>query len=273
MNIYGYGCYPVGAKDPFRSTIYKALRGQFLPKENIYLDSMGDRTNLFGLLDSCSTEDAIVIINRRTLGGTTEFRKLWQEIVLARKINLLIVDEGADSRIDYYSTCDYGFSRFPDAVIEEKWARLKKDVFEGNTNSKVGRKNAVVTSRFKEVYWYYQSFCIKVDEAYTNLGISKQTFYNLSKEYEESEEYLIALKEHYQLHDLPKRGGVTKEIEMLLLNVERMGLSIEEACRVLGMKELSDIEYHRYKLAKEGGRKEQFRLEAENYRPDFLKTH
>lgn len=119
------------------------------------------------------------------------FAVLWQEIVIARKINLLIVDEGADSRIDYYSTCDYGFTRFPDVVIEEKWVRLQKDVFKGNTNSKVGRKNAVATSRFQEEYWYYQNFYIKVDEAYTNLGINKQIFYNLSKEYEESEGYLI----------------------------------------------------------------------------------
>lgn len=273
MNIYGYGCYPVGSKNPYRSTIYKVLRGQFLPKENIILDVMGDRSNLNELVNRCDREDAIVIINRRTFGGTTEFRRLWQEVVINRKINLLIVDENSESRIDYYSSCDYSFVRFPSDVINEKWERLQKDVFEGRTNTKAGRKSAIITSRFVEVYWYYQHFYVKVDEAYANLGVSKSTFYNLCKEYEETEEYVEELNNHPELHNLPKRGGVTKEIELLLLYVERMGRSISEACESIGIRELTQIEYNRYKLAKAGGRKEQFRLEEELHQDDYLKTH
>lgn len=272
MNIFGYGCYPVGAKDPYRSTVYKALRGQFLPKENIVLDCMGDRTNLMGLISTCASDDAIVIINRRTFGITTEFRKLWEEIVLNRKINLLIVDENSDTRVDFYSSCDYGFVRLPDEEIAAKWNQLQNDTFERQTN-KVGRKNAAITARFKEVYWYYQSFYIKVDEAYTNLGISKPTFYALSKEYELTEEYKEELHKRTDLHNLPKRGGLTKEIDMLLMSVERMGMSIADACQAVGIPELTEIEYVRYKLAKEGGRKEQFRLEDELHKEDYLKDH
>lgn len=269
MNIYGYGCFPASTKDPYRSTVYKSLRNQFLPKENVILDVIGDRKNLSLLLDRCSAGDSIVILNRRTLGITTEFRKLWKEIVIERKINLLIVDEDAKDRVDYYSSCDYGFTRFEESIIDEKWQKLQKDVFERQTKVR-GRKTIGITFRFKEIYWYYQNFFIRVEEACTILGISKPTFYAISKEYETTQEYKDELYDRKELHNLPKRGGITREIEMLLMNVERLGMDLPSACKTVGISEMTQIEYERYRMAKLGGRKEQFRLENERHDDDLV---
>ena len=92
--IYGYGYVTKPTQNLTRSTVYKALRGRFILQENIFIDvleSIDNKEQLNRLLSCSHYGDTIVIMNKRTLGATKEFRKWWYEIVFTHHLNLLIV--------------------------------------------------------------------------------------------------------------------------------------------------------------------------------------
>lgn len=272
--IYGYGYVTKETQNITRSTIYKALRGRFILQDNIFIDvlqSNDKRKQFRRLLEVANESDTIVIMHKRTLGSTKEFRSWWYELTFNRKINLLIVDDNDKKGVDYYSTVDFSFNRFPDDIIVEKWEKLQTDTFERKTR-KVGRKSAEISTKFINTYWAYQSFFISVDEAYQHLAVSKQTFYTLCKHYELTEAYKEELASRKELHDYPKRGGLNENIERLLQAVEQRKIPLDEACIELDIARLLPEEYHRYLLAKLGGRKIQFEYEAKHHINDYFKT-
>lgn len=270
--IYGYGYVTKPTQNITRSTVYKALRGKFILQENIYIDILESKDNkqqLKKLIKCAHHNDTIVIMNRRTLGITKEFRHWWYEIVFSYHLNLLIIDDNSADGVDYYSTTDYSFERYDDTVINERWKKLQTDVFERQTN-KVGRKSVELTDKFIETYWAYQSFFVTVDEAYQNLGVSKQTFYTMCKNYESTEQYKEALLKHHELFDYPRRGGITSDIERLFLAVQQKQMPLHEACKELDIPELLPEEYQRYLKAKIGGRKIQFQMEAKHHIKNYF---
>lgn len=272
--IYGYGYVTKPTQNLTRSTVYKALRGRFILQENIFIDvleSIDNKEQLNRLLSCSHYGDTIVIMNKRTLGATKEFRKWWYEIVFTHHLNLLIVDDNSSDGVDYYSTTDFSFRKYDDAMINERWEKLQTEVFERQTN-KVGRKSVELTDKFIDTYWAYQSFWVTVDEAYQNLGISKQTFYTMCKNYEATDQYKDDLLKHDELFDYPRRGGITSDIERLFLAVEQKQMSLDEACKELDIPELLPEEYGRYLKAKIGGRKIQFQMEAEHHIDDYFKS-
>lgn len=273
--IYGYGYVTKSTQNILRSTAYKSLRARFIPKENIYIDVLSSddsRAKLKELIARANNGDTIVILNRRTLGNTNEFRKWWNELTFGyKKINLLIIDDDLPDGVDYYSTTNFSFQRYDDKAIKERWEKLQKDTFE-RTTSKVGRKVAKINDVFLDAYWAYQAFYITIEEAYAYAGISKQTFYTLCKTYEVTHEYKEALLSHCELHEYPKRGGITTEVEKLLFAVEHRGMSIREACKELDIPELLPEEYHRYFLAKVGGRKVQFDMEKQHHINNYFQS-
>lgn len=272
--IYGYGYVTKPTQNILRSTVYKSLRGRFIPQENIYIDvllSDDSRAKLKELIGRAHTGDTIVILNRRTLGNTNEFRKWWQELTFGYpKINLLIINDDEPDGADYYSTTNFSFRRYSEKEIAQRWERLQNDTFERKTN-KVGRKVARINDVFLEAYWAFQSFFITSEEAYEHAGVSKQTFYTLCKAYEATEEYKEVLLAHTELYEYPKRGGITTNIEKLLFAVEQRGMKLEEACKELGLSEMLPEEYHRYLLAKVGGRKIQFEMEKTHHIENYFK--
>lgn len=262
--VYGYGYVTKPTKNLLRSTVYKALRGRFILQENIYIDvleSMDSRQQLKELILIAREGDTIVILNRRTLGNTSEFRQWWYEFAYGyKRINLLIINDDEKSGVDYYSTTDFSFNCYSEEQIAERWEHLQKDTFERTTN-KVGRRTAKINATFLEAYWAFQAFLITSEEAYEHAGLSKQTFYTLCKSYETTAEYKQELRNHPELFELPKRGGITADIERLLLAVEQRKMDLETACRELELPMLTQEEYKRYLLAKLGGRKIQFEME------------
>lgn len=265
--VYGYGYVTKPTRHLTRSTVYKALRGRFIPQENIRLDvleSEDGRKQLKKLLRLARVGDTIVIMNRRTLGPTKEFRYWWHEITFIYSLNLLIIDDNAEKGVDYYSTTDFSFNRYEDWEIRERWEKLQNDIFERQTN-KVGRKSAELTDKFIETYWAYQSFFVTVEEAHQNLGVSRQTFYTMCKKYELTDQYKKELMQHSELFDYPRRGGITSDMERLFLAVEQKHMDLHEACKELGIADLLPEEYRRYLLAKMGGRSVQFQMEEEHH--------
>lgn len=273
--IYGYGYVMKPTQNILRSTVYKALRGRFIPQENIFIDILlaeDSRAKLKELIARANDGDTVVILNRRTLGNTAEFRKWWYELAYGYpKINLLIINDEAQDGVDYYSTTNFSFKRYTDEEIEQRWKKLQKDTFERATN-KVGRKVAKINGTFLEAYWAFQAFLITSEEAYEHVGVSKQTFYTLCKTYEATEEYKEALLLHTELHQYPKRGGITTDIEKLLSAVEQRGMDLEEACRELDLPVMLQEEYQRYLLAKLGGRKIQFEMEKQHHINNYFQT-
>lgn len=273
--IYGYGYITKPSHNLTRSTAYKALRGRFILQENIFIDVLESKDNkeqLKCLLGRAHHGDTIVIMNKRTLGTTKEFRQWWYEITYTCKLNLLIVDDNAPNNVHYYSTTDFSFNRYDDKAISERWERLQTDVFERQTN-KVGRKSTEITDKFIDTYWAYQSFYVSVDDAFQNLGISKQTFYTMCKTYEATDQYKQALLQHIELFEYPRRGGITSDIERLFLAVEQKQMDLQDACNELEIPVLLPEEYHRYLLAKVQGRKVQFQMEAQHHIEDYFKNN
>lgn len=271
--IYGYGYVTKPTRHLTRSTAYKALRGRFILQENIYIDVLESRDSkeqLKKLLGLAHEGDTIVIMNRRTLGTTNEFRHWWEKITFEYKLNLLIIDDNAENGADYYSTTDFSFNRYEESAIQERWEKLQTAIFERQTN-RVGRKSAELTDKFIATYWAYQSFFVTVEEAYQNLGVSKQTFYTMCKKYEATKEYKEKLLQHSELFEYPRRGGIPSDVERLFLAVEQKRMRLHEACKELGIAELLPEEYHRYLLAKVGGRKVQFQMEDDHHIEDYFK--
>ena len=270
--IYGYGYVTKPTRNITRSTAYKALCGRFILQENIFIDileSDDNKEQLNKLIKCAHYNDTIVIMNRRVLGNTKEFRHWWYKIVFSYHLNLLIIDDNSENGVDYYSTTDFSFERYADSAINERWEKLKTDIFERQTN-KVGRKSFELTDKFIETYWAYQSFFVTVEEAYQNLGVSKQTFYTMCKNYESTEQYKETLIKHHELCDYPRRGGITSDIERLFIAVQQKQMPLHEACMELDIPELLPQEYQRYFHAKIGGRKIQFKMEAEHHIDNYF---
>ena len=272
--IYGYGYVTKPTNNLTRSTTYKALRGRFILQENIFIDvleSLDNKEQLNKLLSRANYGDTIVIMNKRTLGVTKEFRKWWYEINYTYHLNLLIIDDSSKDGVDYYSTTDFSFERYSEYEIKERWEKLQTDVFERQTKN-IGRKAIELSDKFIETYWAYQAFFVTVDESYQNLGVSKQTFYTMCKNYETTEQYKHDLLQHSELFKYPRRGGITSDIERLFLAVEQKQMDLRQACKELDLPVLLQEEYHRYLLAKIGGRKVQFQMEEENHIEDYFKN-
>ena len=275
MEVYGYAYVTKQTTNILRSTVYKSLRGKFIPQENIRVDvleSLDGRNVLKTLIyEEAQANDTILILNKYTLGNTVEFRKWWQEIRSAG-VNLLIVDEEAPNGVDYYSTTDYSLERYAEEQITERWEKLQTEVFE-RTTQKVGRKSAILTNAFKEAYWAFQAFAVSADEAYSHAGVSKPTFYMLCKEYETTDEYKETLLSKKELLEYPKRGGLGKEMDKLFFAVEQQRKTLSEACEELEIATMLPEEYHRCLLAKQGGRKIQFDMEKEHYTANYFELN
>ncbi len=275
MEVYGYGYVTKQKTNILRSTVYKSLRGKFIPQENIRIDvleSIDKRHQLSTLIyEEAQARDTILILNRYTLGNTTEFRRWWQEI-REHNINLLIVDDEAESGVDYYSTTDYSLERYSEGLIAERWKKLQTDVFE-RTTQKVGRKGAVLTNAFKEAYWAFQAFVVSPEEAYEHAGVSKPTFYSLCRDYENTEEYKEILLQKTELLEYPKRGGLGKEMDKLFFAVEQQRKPLQVACEELGINNMIKEEYNRCLLAKKGGRKIQFDMEKIHYIENYFQQN
>lgn len=272
MEVYGYGYVNSRKTNITRSSAYQSLKGKFIPKENIYIEIIENGSKekpvLKMLLKKMSKEDVIVILNKRTLGETPDFKKWWEEIVIRRELNLLIVDDMSETKTDEYSTTDYSFIRKSDIEIAELKEKLKTAKFE-RTTTELGRKKAVITPLFVESYWAFQCFKVTPEEAYQHAGVSKPTFYKLCREYEQSSDYKTEYQQYASaLKDLPKRGGLNKKQIYLLMKVEQQGLTFEQACKELDLK-ISPEEYPRYWLAHKVGRRTQS-YEAANYQPNYF---
>lgn len=78
-----------------------------------------------------------------------------------------------------------------------------KKCFEKTTRGRKRKK--VINNDFKKVYWEYEQFLISPTAACSALNFSKNWFYKLAKEYEESDEYLKDIKLQQGVEKKPSR--------------------------------------------------------------------
>lgn len=259
--VYGYGYLNKSTKSVAtinRSSLYRNLKGRFIPAENIYIDLLlnekDERIELNQLLNRMSCSDTLLILNKHALGDTPQFKRWWREIVIKRGLKLLIVDDQAESGVDFYSSTDFSLERKSDEEIREIEESLKHARFERLTQGR-GRRFVEIGELFKDAYWAFQEFKVTPEEACQYANISRASFYNISKRYEQSEDYPKELSEHFDMvKDLPKRGTLPKGIERVIFevehkkNIEKTSDAIREACQKYGV-EIADKDYIRYREA------------------------
>lgn len=78
-----------------------------------------------------------------------------------------------------------------------------KKCFEKTTRGRKRKK--VIDNTFKKVYWEYEQYLISPAAVCSALNFSKNWFYKLAKEYEESEEYLKDIKLQTGVEKKPSR--------------------------------------------------------------------
>lgn len=125
-----------------------------------------------------------------------------------------------------------------------------------------GRPTIPLTDEIKEVYWLYENFFIDELTASCNIyyKMAKNSFRAKCRLYELSDSYKMDLEnqhELYQTADKPKRQGKLPEwfTEDFMAEVENNPDAIEEICMRHNIFPISKLEYNRWKIKYNIGRK------------------
>ena len=115
---------------------------------------------------------------------------------------------------------------------------------------------------FKEIYWLYENYFIREQDAFSNdaIEIGKKRFYRLATEYEEEDpEYEEDQKEQerlYQISKKPKRRGLVPDHYDEFLKRIDSGERLETVIKEMSFPRLTPIDVERYRLKYEGGKRQ-----------------
>ena len=230
----------------------KKLTDMFLPRDCVRIDIIGgsyrNRRYLKECLENMGYGDSIVVSRLSSLGLNNKelvenYRKIFE-----CGIGLLLPDYGNPNGVSKYSTTDYSFS--PILITSEEFNILCDELSFIKIESQRGRKKIEVTKEFKLIYWMYERYLIDPVTAFKNkyFEISKNTFRRLSEQYENSDEYNIALEEQdslYKIHEIPKRFGVISPELQAMIDAVARGASFEDA-RTVHRIDINLIQFMRY---------------------------
>jgi len=133
-----------------------------------------------------------------------------------------------------------------------------------------GRPTIPLTDEIKKMYWLFENFFIDEQTASNNIHyeMAKNSFRAKCKLYESSDSYKEDLKEQhslYQTADKPKRQGKLPEwfTEKFMSEVDNDPDAIEEICIRHNIFPISKLEYNRWKIKFNVGRKGLFEASKE----------
>lgn len=270
MQMYGYGCIVCKKeKTPERPMEFVRLREMFLPEDNIIIEVVnnpnGERPILTDLIERCRKfEDIIVIRDLKTL-GTKRKITYWYEKIFNSGVGILIPDYDQENKLSEFSTVGWDGNFIVSSneyrVLLDKLRELKYS----NEKEGKGRLKKTVDAKFISVYWAWQNYYIDTNKAIILSGLSRQSFYNLAKQYEETDDYNDELQKQPQDFGIkPKRGTLPDCFRNICFKVENLNIPLNEVCDDINM-----IDYQRMKTAYLNGKKGMAEAQKKYLQEDF----
>ena len=274
--FYGYTCttsvkYNREDKEARKNTkqyqlLVSKCREQHIELEEVYSDLLSDfyrnREELITLCQLVKAEDTIVIDSIFTLGTT--LYDINDNLMLVNgscKLNVLTKYEGIDFSItshtlEDFDTLNRNLQEFATLLGGKEATTLLPFA------NYQGRPTIPLTDEIKEVYWLYENFFIDEQTASSNIyyKMAKNSFRAKCRLYELSDSYKMDLEKQHELYQTahkPKRQGKLPEwfTEDFIAEVENDPDAIEEVCMKHNIFPISMLEYNRWKIKYNIGRK------------------
>ena len=276
VKFYGYTCttsvkYNRENKDARKNTkqyqlLVNKCHEQNIELEEIYSDLLSDfyktREELTKLCQLVQREDVIVIDSIFALGTT--LYDINDNLMLVNgscKLKVLTAYEGIDFSITSHTLEDFDILNSKLQEFATLLGGKEATTLLPFANYQ-GRPAIPLTDEIKEVYWLYENFFIDEQTAYNNIHykMAKNSFrakcrlYELSDSYKKDLEHQHAL---YQTADKPKRQGKLPEwfTDAFMAEVEHDPDALEEICMKHNIFPISKLEYNRWKIKYNIGRK------------------
>ena len=274
--FYGYTCttsvkYNREDKESRKNTkqyqlLVSKCREQHIELEDVYSDLLSDfyrnREELIRLCQLVKSEDTIVIDSIFALGTT----------LYDINDNLMLVNGSCKLRVlTKYEEIDFSITSHTIEDFDTLNSKLQEfaTLLGGKEATTLlpfanyqGRPTIPLTDEIKEVYWLYENFFIDEQTASSNIHykMAKNSFRAKCRLYELSDDYKQDLeKQHalYQTADKPKRHGKLPDwfTNVFMAEVEHDPDAIEEVCMRNNIFPISKLEYNRWKIKFNIGRK------------------
>lgn len=241
-------------------------REQHIELEGVYSDLLSDfyrnREELITLCQLVKAEDTIVIDSIFTLGTT--LYDINDNLMLVNgscKLQVLTKYEEIDFSITSHTLEDFDTLNRKLQEFATLLGGKEATTLLPFANYQ-GRPTIPLTDEIKKIYWLYENFFIDELTASCNIyyKMAKNSFRAKCRLYELSDSYKMDLeKQHklYQTADKPKRQGKLPEwfTEDFMAEVENDPDAIEEICMRHNIFPISQLEYNRWKIKYDIGRK------------------
>ncbi len=244
------------------------------------------RPKLEYLISNLSFGDTVVITNISALGSNAEEITANYLKIYKANIGLILPDFTTTSNesLSPVSTSGWDFSlpdslmykggELPDSINERLELLKSMDI---KTNQ--GRAFHDRPENFKKVYWLYENYFLQESNLYKNklISISKTMYRRLAMDYELLDpDYFKDLEEQeklYKISEKPKRFRAVPDDFQELIDLVESGYSLEISLAQQKYPRLHPIDYKRFKLKHEGGRKAMGQcISAMKNTPEYLKT-
>ena len=291
--FYGYTCttsvkYNREDKEARKNTkqyqlLVSKCAEQNIELEDIYSDLLSDfyrtREELTKLCQLVHREDVIVIDSIFTLGTTLyDINDNLMLIHGSCRLKVLSTYEGIDFSTTNHNEDDLGIlnSKLNEFVTllggKEATTLLPFANYQG-------RPTIPLTDEIKEVYWLYENFFIDEQTASCNIyyKMAKNSFRAKCRLYELSDDYKQDLeKQHalYQTADKAKRQGKLPDwfTDSFIAEVEHDPDAIEEICMRHNIFPISKLEYNRWKIKYNIGRKGLYETSKKFLNPELMES-
>lgn len=274
--FYGYTCttsvkYNREDKEARKNTkqyqlLVSKCKEQHIELEDVYSDLLSDfyrnREELIKLCKLVNYEDVIVIDSIFALGTTLyDINDYIYLINGSCKLKVLSTYEGIDFSTTNHIEDDLGILNSKLQEFATLLGGKEATTLLPFANYQ-GRPVIPLTDEIKEVYWLYENFFIDEQTASSNIHykMAKNSFRAKCRLYELSDNYKLDLeKQHelYQTADKPKRQGKLPEwfTKDFMAEVEHDPNAIEEICMRHNIFPINMLEYNRWKIKYNIGRK------------------
>lgn len=276
--MVGYGCVVVATieKDEGKrqkqieaTKPYSELVSVMPSPDHIVIDTLTSRQKGRPLLDEIMDDfrsssrlnptGVIVIPSIAELGATAKECADNYEWLMLEDIGLFVLDSPE------LSTADGSWEYCKDLDQRKKIVQNLQQLIPSELKTKRGRKQrniqpSDITEDFKKVYWCYENYFLPEKETYKNskISLNKVSFREYCRVYEAMPEYAedeLEQDRKYGISSKPKRFGTVPEtfdaFQALLAN----GVSFEVARMQLGIPQMTETTFARFRAKKESGKK------------------
>lgn len=240
----------------------------FNPDTSLQVDVItSSRDGMFYKLDSIIKQseeqksrpfNTVLIINSLSAFGNVASIKKYYKIFRDKKIGVLFPDYTRESSLSEYSTFNFSFEPRINSEYDRAFDLVDR-LEDGDLPDSRGRIGKDYSMSFRVALWLYELFKIPEKTAVSMSGFSKNGFHMKADNYEQTVYYKRELElfdKKYNISTLLKRNRpVPDNFDKLIHWYEKKG-SLEMACIHCKVPMVFPIDYKRFLLKAEGGRKE-----------------